>query len=102
MTSKRLCLITLIGGTDIIGDLEYPIDSDTATLWRPCRVQFHPPNNIELLELLRNSPFMTGEHLELHLRAVQWIGQPAKELAAAYMRIKTGVIIPAEAARANQ
>ena len=100
--TKKLCLITLIGGTDIIGELEHMGTDEWTTLWRPCVVQFTAPNNVQIRELLRNTPFLTGEYVELNMRAVQWIGQPEKALAAAYHRIKSGVIIPSEAVGMNQ
>src|SRR4029077_1744660 len=100
--TKKICIITMIGGTDIIGELEAG-DGDTAALWRPCLLRFNPPNNMQLVELLRGSPFFTGEYLELNMRAVQWVGQPAKEVAAAYRNIKSGLVLPlAQPAARNQ
>jgi hypothetical protein len=91
--TKKLCLVTLSNGTDVIGLLETVAGDDWATLWRPCVVRLQGSNQVQLVDLLRG-PFMSGEHIELNMRQVAWIGIPPKELAAAYNRIKSGVILP--------
>jgi hypothetical protein len=91
--TKKLCLVTLSNGTDVIGELESIAEDEWATLWRPCVVRLQGANQIQLVDLLRG-PFMTGEHIDLNMRQVAWIGKPPKELMAAYLRIKSGVILP--------
>jgi hypothetical protein len=100
--SKKICIVTMVNGNDIIGELDTigkDCVSDFAALWRPCIVRFTPPTpqspaSIQLHELLRGSPFLAGEYVELNLRAVQWIGKAPKELAAAYLRVRSGLIVP--------
>jgi hypothetical protein len=91
--TKRLCIVTISNGTDVIGELETVAGDDWATLWRPCVVRLQGPNQLQLVDLLRG-PFMSGEHIELNMRQVAWIGKPPKDLAAAYTRMKSGVILP--------
>jgi len=93
--TKKLCLVTLINSVDVIGELQRETgDCDTATLWRPCLVKMTAPNKVELHELLRGSPFLTGEYLELNMRAVLWIGRPTKELETGYRNLKSGLVLP--------
>jgi hypothetical protein len=91
--TKKLCLVTLSNGTDVIGELDTGHGEEWATLWRPCVVRLQGPNQLQLVDLLRG-PFMSGEHIDLNMRQVTWIGKPPKELTAAYIRIKSGVIMP--------
>jgi hypothetical protein len=97
--AKRICVVTLSNGTDVIGELDTGHGEEWATLWRPCVMRFQPASNaqpnVQIIDLLRGgSPFLTGDHVDLNMRNVLWLGKPTKEIAAAYIRIKSGVIIP--------
>jgi hypothetical protein len=91
---KQVKLITMIGGTDIIGEL----DSSSARLRRPCVVRFTQKDAsapvLQLQELLRGSPFLTGEYIELNMLAVQWAGTPPRELELAWRQLISGLTLP--------
>lgn len=93
--SKRLCVITMIGPIDILGDLvgELTDASDWVEVEHPCTLQMQPPNNLVINNMLRNSPVITGKSIMLNKRAIMWISEPKQQLLSPYQAQRSGILI---------
>jgi hypothetical protein len=88
---KRLCVLTMIGGIDVIGELD--TGTPATRFYRPCLVKLQPPSNLQLVDLLRG-PFMAGEFLEVNMAAVLWISEPSRQISSAYQSMRAGLLLP--------
>lgn len=90
--TKRLCVIAMIGGIDLIGELDVDMGGDVARLYRPSRVRMPNPNQVQLIDMLRNSPCLTGIFIELNMLSVLWIAEPNHTLSSAYQAARSGLM----------
>lgn len=93
--ARRLCIVTMINGLDLIGDLvgELTGDGDWIEIEHPCTLQIQPPNNLIINNLLRNSPILTGNSLMLNKRAIMWIAEPKSAILSPYQAQRAGLVI---------
>jgi hypothetical protein len=90
--SKRLVVLSMIGGVDLIGELlEIPV----ARLERPCVIQrqANKPANITLFDILKGG-IVAGDSIEVNLQAVLWLAEPSLQVANAYRSLRSMIIIP--------
>jgi hypothetical protein len=97
MMSKRVVILTMSNGAHVIGELEPPV-CDIAKFRRPCILVFQSASNVQIVEVLRPSAGMpgifAGEFVEVNMRQVQWTATPAEELATAWRKLISGLILP--------
>lgn len=92
--ARRLCILTMINGTDVMGDLiGDPYTQKWATIEHPCLLQLRPPNNVVLNDLLKNSPALSGTSIMINMNNVQWIVEPSSQLLSHYQATRAGLII---------
>jgi hypothetical protein len=94
MKPKRLCVVTMIGPVDLIGDLIESYQGRFAKLERPCMIQVRPPNNLVLVDMIKGNGVITGASLEINMRNVLWIGEPTQGIRSAYQANRAGLIAP--------
>ena len=96
MKIKRLCVVTMIGPFDLIGDLG-EIDEHTglATLERPCMIHPQQGSNMILRDMTRGSTVIQGRVIEINMRSVLWISEPTQGLCSAYQAHRSGILAPA-------
>lgn len=92
--TRRFCIVTMIGGVDIIGDLigELSGDSDWIEIEHPCGFQIRPPN-ITVNNMMRNSPILAGNSIMLNKRTIMWISEPNSKLLSVYQSERSGILI---------
>ena len=91
----KIVVITMVGGLDVIGELESePRDMDVLKLGFPCVIQMPKPNTVGIHPLLRGSPVYAGTYVMINMRNVMWINDPADALRKAYQASRAGLAVP--------
>jgi hypothetical protein len=91
--AKRLCIVTMIGGHDLIGDLIFSSNVvDTSRLERPAMLQRRPDGSLNLFDMMKNGIF-SGNSIELNMISVLWIADPSEAIAKAYRAMRSGLVL---------
>jgi hypothetical protein len=98
---KKLRVVTMIGGLDLIGELLPDGSGNLAMLEHPCLIQRQSATNLTLLDLLKTG-VLDGTYIELNLGAVLWTGAPTKQLKDAYQSHRVGLLLPGPQATLRQ
>lgn len=93
METKRLCILSMSNGSEVMGDLVATDEPDWARLERPCVLQMQAPNNLVLRDMLRGNQALSGDSVMVNLRAVMWIVEPSRELLSAYQAQRAGLLV---------
>lgn len=103
MKTKRLCVVTMIGGFDLIGDLvtNEGDDQTMLKLERPYTVRVEPmqgqPVKVILRDMVQGITVIQGDSIVLNMRSVLWIAEPTKDLSSAYQAQRSGLLMPEQA-----
>ena len=87
MTTKRLCVVTMVGGFDLIGDL----CEDTGLIERPFTIH-RQGSNLALSDMMKNGVF-SGDYIRLNMDNVIWTGTPSEAIAKAYKATRSGLVL---------
>jgi len=104
MTESRICVLTMIGGIDVIGELIGPEpESLSAELRHPTVLRIDPQGQMTMNPVLKSTNILAGESVQLNMAAVMWISEPSPMLLGAYKQQLSPIILPKTAeARLNQ
>ena len=94
---KRLCVVTMVGGTDLIGELVFC--QGGAMLERPFLLQ-RQGQNLGLFDMMKNGVF-SGQSIELNMISCLWVAEPSEAIAKAYKAQRSGILLHGHMA-ANQ
>ena len=96
---KRLCIVTMVGGVDLIGELIVSRSvEDTSRLERPFMLQRQQPSgNLVLIDMMKTGVF-SGDSIELNMISVLWIAAPSDAIAKAYKATRSGLLLDANMA----
>jgi hypothetical protein len=97
MKIRRLCIVTMIGGVDLVGDL-VTAESDEQTanfmkLEHPCSLQ-RQGSQVILGSMTRQSPVISGNSIVINMRSVLWISEPNQAVSSAWQAQRAGLIVP--------
>ena len=92
---NRISIITVFGGSELIGELgDEPTASGFLKFWHPCLLRVNPPNSMSLVDIIRNSPVLTGSYVLLNMASVLWMAEPSDKIKSAYQAQRSGLLVP--------
>jgi hypothetical protein len=93
------CGVTMVGGIDIVGELEDPNDANFAELQHPYLLQFEidkrtglRTNTVNVSPMLKGSKILAGISIMVNMKNVLWLFEPSMMVSAEYQRQRTGII----------
>lgn len=98
---KQICVITMIGPFDIIGELKSEVGSDEAKLFHPCMLHPQQDGKVALRDMTRGNAIVTGDHILLNMRCVLWVSEPSSALHSAYQAQRAGLVVAGKMAQNN-
>jgi hypothetical protein len=92
MNTKRICVLTMIGGVDVIGELTEP-PYGQSRLAHPCLMQRNG-STVGITPILGATNILSGESVDINMATVMWIAEPSAVLLAAWESNRSGIIRP--------
>jgi hypothetical protein len=91
-STKRVCVLTMIGGVDVIGELAKP-PYGQATLTHPCLMQRNGAT-VGITPILGATNILSGDSVDINMATVMWVSEPSSVLLAAWESNRSGIIRP--------
>jgi hypothetical protein len=89
---KRICVLAMIDGMNVMGELIMPDERPSAELRQPCILQLMN-GQLGFHQILRNG-LLSGDSVDVNMRAVKWISSPSPTLLGAYRAAVSGIVMP--------
>ena len=100
---KQLCIVTMIGPFDLIGDLVTEglggLGEPHATLEHPCMLHPMQDGKVNIRNMTRGSGIIQGDSIVLNMRSVLWISEPSSSLRSAYQAQRAGIVVTGKMAK---
>lgn len=89
--SYRLCIVTMIGAIDLVGELR-DFGEDFRKLSHPYLLRMQSQTQCQLVPMLKGSNIYSGISIMLRVSSILWIAEPSQLVVEAYSAARSGIV----------